>query len=287
MARIPRYMLYYRGERVSYIHLFTLPTPEFEVSFSADGSSYTVSIKDRDPDAVYIYTLDGSEPDDTSDVLRTSLTFDDIVTIKVQMLKGYDKSPVTTFIGMRVETPEIYDTQKVRLVKMYRITRTGEEIPLDSDNVEVQYPSETITSATNEVESGGYVGDTNWACSETSTLTLDRSIFKENELVTENDTSVNLRDKYWSVELSINGVKYDNTWVCYWHDDNDVSKTYLAFYCVNSDGGYVWVNFGRRIGYKFGDATLYVFDDKSIMLLASDKTLDLTSNLNLKLTRLY
>ena len=287
MGRIARLMLYYRGERVSFIHAFTLSSPSFSVNFTDSGNKCEIDISNPDPTCIYVYTLDGSEPTENSLVWNGPLVFDDATTIKMMAIRGLERSVVVTYYLGKVETPEIYDDQRVRLPKMYRITRTGEEIPLDSDNVEVQYPSETITSATNEVESGGYVGDTNWACSETSTLTLDRSIFKENELVTENDTSVNLRDKYWSVELSINGVKYDNTWVCYWHDDNDVSKTYLAFYCVNSDGGYVWVNFGRRIGYKFGDATLYVFDDKSIMLLASDKTLDLTSNLNLKLTRLY
>ena len=116
MARIPNYMLYYRGERVSFINVFTLDTPEIVLNMASDNASYTVSLANRQAGVVYLYTLDGSEPTEDSSVFVDGMSFNELVTIKIQGFKGFERSIVSTMKVQRVEKPDVYDADKVENV---------------------------------------------------------------------------------------------------------------------------------------------------------------------------
>lgn len=116
MARIPNYMLYYRGERVSFINVFTLDTPEIVLNMASDNASYTVSLASRQAGVVYLYTLDGSEPNENSPVFVDGMSFNDGASIRVQGRRGFERSVVSSLNVERVETPDIYDANKVENV---------------------------------------------------------------------------------------------------------------------------------------------------------------------------
>lgn len=111
MARIPSYMLWYRGERVSFVHVLTLEEPRLVATFSSDGKSVTVTVANRCADCIYVYTLDGSEP--TADGMRMdgALTIDDALVIRVKAYRGQEESAVALLEIGRVETPVIFDTK--------------------------------------------------------------------------------------------------------------------------------------------------------------------------------
>lgn len=108
MARIPKYMLWFRGERVSFIDLYALDTPIIEAVLSEDGQTITLSILNRQDYVVYTYTTDGSEPSKDDTVFEGSLSFTDSCTFKVQGYRGQLKSAPVTYTVAKVATPIIY-----------------------------------------------------------------------------------------------------------------------------------------------------------------------------------
>ena len=107
MARIPKLMIYNRGERISMVYVFSLPIPELEVVFSDDGNSCSVDIKNRNPSYAYVYALDGNEPERNGATFDGPLTFDEAFVIKVKAYKVDGESPVATCTIGQVGKPEI------------------------------------------------------------------------------------------------------------------------------------------------------------------------------------
>lgn len=131
MARIPRLMIYYKGERLVTMHVFSLPAPELAVAFSDDYTSCTVDVANRDAMTVYHYTLDGSEPDKTSPVLSGALVFDDEFTINVKAYRAGEESTIYTLEVVRTATP----------VTTLTSTEDGGEVEIacDTDGARIEY----------------------------------------------------------------------------------------------------------------------------------------------------
>ena len=110
MARIPKYMLWFRGERVSFIDVYTLETPIITAVLSEDGESITLTISNRQSGVVYTYTTDGSEPSKDDAVFEGSLSFTDSCTVTVQGYKGQHKSVPVVYEVASASSPVIVFT---------------------------------------------------------------------------------------------------------------------------------------------------------------------------------
>lgn len=131
MARIPRLMIYYKGERLVTIHVFSLPAPELAVAFSDDYTSCIVDVANRDAHTVYHYTLDGSEPDETSPVLSGAILFDDEFTINVKAYRTGEESTIYSVEVVRTATP----------VTTLTSTEDGGKVSIacDTDGARIEY----------------------------------------------------------------------------------------------------------------------------------------------------
>lgn len=111
MARIPRYTLWYRGERVPMVYLFALDEPILEVTFDSEQSTVTVGIANRQDGCIYFYTLDGSDPTSEDARMEGTLTLTDACVLRVKAYRGKDESPVAGLEIGRVATPVIDITE--------------------------------------------------------------------------------------------------------------------------------------------------------------------------------
>ena len=126
MARIPNYMLWYRGERVSDVHVFTLATPVLAGTFNDDETVVTVTITNRLNDCIYLYTTDGGEP---VHVWDGDMTFTDEFTLRVVATRRGERSPLGMLTYEKVNKP----------VATFTHTSEGGQVTLSGEGDSIEY----------------------------------------------------------------------------------------------------------------------------------------------------
>lgn len=145
MARLTRSMMIIRGKKISFIGAFTVPKPEIELTNSDNGYVVNISIVNRIPGLLYLFTIDGSDPvkgesyeltedgtypvTDNGDVVIDGgkITTRIPLTIKIKAFGITESSPVVAVNVVKCAAPVFFDKSNPESVaKDGQLILTGE-----------------------------------------------------------------------------------------------------------------------------------------------------------------